>query len=541
MESKKIRQKFLDFFAKRGHKIVPSASLVPTDPSVLFTTAGMQPFKPYYADPAAARRDFGVRNLASIQKCFRTSDIDEVGDESHLTFFEMLGNFSFGGYGKKEAIEYAHEFITEDLGLEVDYVTVFEGGDGIEKDEESEKIWRGLGLTDIRFSGRADNFWGPTGSEGPCGPTTEIYVNGVEIWNLVFNEYYCQPGGQLERLPTFGVDTGMGLERLAMVTQSKPNIFATDLFEQFKDERVLADHARAIAFLSADGIRPENKGAGYIWRRLFRRLLARFDLEKIKLAIDWMVEKYSGIYPELRAVNIFEIIAREQKQFAVALDLGLKELTKVGKIDAVGAFKLYETYGLPYEVIKDQRPDLSRDEFEKEFERHQEVSRAGLTKKFAGGLADHEPATIKLHTAHHLLLAALQSVLGKNIKQRGSNINQTRLRLDFSFDRKLTEEEKRQVEDLVNEKIRENLAVIRREMPRAEAEKIGAEMEFGGKYGETVSVYFIGDPSTSSGQTFSLEFCAGPHVARTGELGRFRIIKEEPIAAGLRRIKAVLE
>ncbi len=549
MQSNEIRQRFLDFFSKRGHKVVPSSSLIPTDPSVLLTTAGMQQFKPYYTGAADPIRDFGSKNVVSIQKSFRTSDIDEVGDDSHLTFFEMLGNFSFGGYAKKEAIEYTYEFIVKDLGLKIDYVTVFGGDQQVPKDEESEKIWRGLGLTDIRFAGRADNFWGPTGQEGPCGPTTEIYVNGIEIWNLVFNQYYQHQDKSLESLLTLGVDTGMGLERLAMVVQGKNNIFETDLFQKLidrpaltqlplREKRILADHARAIVFLIADGVRPNNKGAGYVLRRLLRRLLARTDLEHLKLATDWMINKYSEIYPELRAVNVFEIITHEQGQFAVALDLGLKELAKVGKIDAAAAFKLYETYGLPYEVIKDRMPDLSRAEFEKEFEKHQEVSRAGMVGKFSGGLADHDPKTVKLHTAHHLLLAALQSVLGKNVKQRGSNINQERLRLDFSFDRKLTDDEKKKAADLVNQKIAENLIVTKREMSKTEAEKLGAEMEFGQKYDETVSVYIIEDVS---GKAFSAEFCGGPHVARTGELGKFRIVKDEAVAQGIRRIKAVLE
>jgi len=547
ISSEELRQRFLDFFKVKGHKIMPSASLVPTDPSVLLTTAGMQPFKVYYLDPQAAERELGSRSAASIQKCFRTSDIDEVGDESHLTFFEMLGNFSFGGYGKKETIEYAQDFIVGKLGLKIDYVTVFNGGDGIEPDGESEKIWRDLGLMDIRFAGRADNFWGPTGTEGPCGPTTEIYVNGVEIWNLVFNEYYCRVDGALEKLATLGVDTGMGLERLVMIVQGKKNIFETDLFERLieilpaelslEKKRILADHARAAAFLIADSVQPDNKGTGYVLRRLLRRLLARTDLEHLKLATDWVVDKYSEIYPELRTVDIFEIITHEQRQFGMALDLGLKELAKIVKIDASSAFKLYESFGLPFEVIKDRVPNLSRAEFEKEFERHQQISRAGREQKFAGGLADHDPQTIKLHTAHHLLLAALQAVLGKNVKQRGSNINQERLRLDFSFDRKLTDDEKKKVADLVNQKIAENLVVTRREMNRTEAEKLGAEMEFGQKYSDQVSVYFIGE----AGRAFSAEFCGGPHVARTGELGKFKIIKDEAVAAGIRRIKAVLE
>ena len=546
MESLEIRRRFLEFFKMHGHAVVPSSSLIPTDPSVLLTTAGMQQFKPYYTGQADPVRDFGSKNTVSIQKSFRTSDIDEIGDDSHLTFFEMLGNFSFGGYDKAGAIKLAHEFITKEMGLAIDYVTIFSGdrsdrvsraGDRVPRDEESKKIWQELGLTDIRECAREDNFWGPTGNEGPCGPTTEIYVNDQEIWNMVFNEYYCRAGGTLEKLSTLGVDTGMGLERLAMVVQGKKNIFETDLFAELKAEKVLADHARAIVFLTADGVRPDNKGAGYILRRLLRRLLVKFDLEKIKLATDWVAVKYNDQYPELKKVNTFEIIEQENNRFGAALKLGLKEITKQEKIDAATAFSISSTWGVPFEVIKDCHPELSRTEFEKEFAKHQEISRAGSERKFTGGLADHEPETIKLHTAHHLLLAALQCVLGQPVKQRGSNINQERLRLDFFFDRKLTGDEKKKVEDLVNQKITEDLPVMRQEMNKTEAEKLGAEMEFGQKYGDQVSVYFIGE----TGHTFSTEFCGGPHVARTGELGKFRIIKEEPVAASSRRIKAVLE
>ncbi|MBI2100408.1 MAG: alanine--tRNA ligase [Candidatus Vogelbacteria bacterium] len=534
MSSEELRQRFLNFFKGKGHKIVPSASLVPSDPSVLLTTAGMQPFKQYYTDPAAAERELGSRNVASIQKCFRTSDLDAVGDESHLTFFEMLGNFSFGAYGKKEAIEYAYEFMTKDLALEIDYVTVFAGGDGVEKDDESERLWRSVGISDVRPAGRADNFWGPTGNEGPCGPTTEIYVRGVEIWNIVFNEYYCQPDGQLEKLSSpaspaggLGVDTGMGLERLAMVVQETPTIFETDLFMPLlaklpgalpiRAKRIIADHARGVINLVNDGVRPSNKGAGYILRRLLRRM---------------MIYGRDVKFTDLLFGEALAVFTRENQQFTRSLAAGLRQLEHFEQLDEAAAFRLYETHGLPFEIIREKFPELSKEAFEKKFKEHQEISRAGPEKKFFGGLANHNPPTIKLHTAHHLLLAALQQVLGKSVKQRGSNINEERLRLDFSFDRKLTDAEKKQTEDLVNEKIKGDLAVIRKEMPRSEAEKIGAEMEFWQRYGETVSVYLIAD--------FSAEFCGGPHVTRTGELGRFKIIKDEAVAAGIRRIKAIL-
>ncbi len=352
MKSDELRQKFLDFFEKNGHKIVPSSSLLPSDSSVLFTTAGMQQFKPYYLGEESP---YG-KNVASCQKCLRTSDIDEVGDESHLTFFEMLGNFSFGGYFKEEAIKLAYKFIVEELKLEIDYVTVFspdkvEKGDwrkDVTEDKESYEIWKKIGIPEnkIRKEG-TDNFWGPTGEEGPCGPTTEIYVKGIEIWNIVFNEFFCDKNKKLEKLETPGVDTGMGLERLAMVVQDKKTVFEADLFEKFisilsndidiKNKRILADHIRAASFIIQDGIRPSNKGAGYILRRLMRRVLAQYKMENVKLGIDWVCTKFYNIY-ELNNEKIKQVINEEWKQFIVALGLGVKELNKLNNIDPVAAF-----------------------------------------------------------------------------------------------------------------------------------------------------------------------------------------------------------
>jgi len=556
MTGDEIRQRFLGFFEKHGHAVVKSSSLLPGDPSVLLTTAGMQQFKPYYTGEADPQKDFGSKNTCSVQKSFRTSDIEEVGDERHLTFFEMLGNFSFGGYGKEEAIKLAHEFITNEMNLPIDYVTIFKGSGEVPKDEESKKIWENLGVKDVREEGMDDVFWGPTGSAGPCGPTTEIYCkNGageaIEVWNLVFNQFYFpgtreellagNSGKKLELLKQFGVDTGMGLERLAMIAQKTSNIFETDLFKPLIDllpadlpvekKGLVADHARACTFLIADGVRPDNKGAGYILRRLLRRALAQIKATEFELLVDMVIKKYQAQYPELNSA-VFEVVKVESEQFSLTLEQGLKELKKLKTIDVPAAFHLYQTYGLPFDVIKDYAPDLDQKAFEAEFKKHQEVSRQGLEKKFAGGLADHEPATIKLHTAHHLLLAALQQVLGKSVKQRGSNITGERLRIDFSFDRKLTPEELVEVEKIVNEKIKEDLPVENKKMPKVEAEKLGAQMEFGQKYGETVSVYIMGE--------FSKEFCGGPHVAHTSELGKFKIKKEEAVAAGIRRIKAVL-
>ncbi len=587
MRASEIRQKFLDFFAARGHKAVPSSSLVPADPSVLLTTAGMQQFKPYYTGDADPEKNFGARNTVSVQKCFRTTDIDEVGDDTHLTFFEMLGNFSFGGYGKKEAVTYAYEFITQELKLPIAYVTVFGGdsGAGVPADEESAAIWRSLdSKLLVKKEGMADVFWGPTGNAGPCGPTTEIYCENaagetVEIWNIVFNQFFYNGSREdllagaadkkLEPLAPLGIDTGMGLERLAMIVQKTKNIFETDLFDftnllrsagehNLRPARIIADHLRGTVFLLADGVRPSNKGAGYILRRIIRRLIVQANrlslpVEDLKETMTKAINEYGpfGDYKKLifEKENIMNEFWSEVAKFETTLGKGLKEFARrypapsrlrSAKISGREAFDLYQTYGLTLEIIKDLARDSGQDVdesgFNLEFAKHQDVSRAGLDKKFTGGLANHELPTIKLHTAHHLLLAALKQVLGTDVKQRGSNINEERLRLDFGFGRKLTDDEKQKVEQLVNEKIEADLPVTRQEMPKTEAEKLGAEMEFGAKYGDTVSVYTIGEGE----HIFSREFCGGPHVASTGEIGGIKILKEEPTAAGVRRIKAKL-
>ncbi len=535
MTSQEVRKKFLDFFEKKGHKIVPSSSLIPSDPSVLFTTAGMQQFKPYYITPEDAINDFGAKNVATVQKCIRTGDIDEVGDDTHLTFFEMLGNFSFGGYWKKEAIEYAHEFITKELGLTIDYVSVFEGDNETPGDEESKKIWQEIDpALEVRNHNRADNFWGPTGDEGPCGPTTEIYINGVEIWNIVFNEYYKTKEGVYGLLETRGIDTGMGLERLLVQVQNKKNVYETDLFnnEQTKEERIVADHIKASLFIISDGITPSNTGAGYILRRLIRGAV-RFS----KNSLLEQVEKVKKVYDGVHDLKGEDVIQKEESKFKETLDRGLKEFDK-----GTDPFILFTTYGFPIELSAKMAESAGRKinvaDFYKKMEEHQKLSQTSSAGMFKGGLANHEEKTIKLHTAHHLLLAGLQNVLGKTVKQRGSNINEERLRIDFSFERKLTDEEKASVEKWVNERINENLEVVRKEMNLDEAKQIGAEMEFGAKYGEVVSVYMIQD---ANGTAVSKEFCGGPHVKNTSELGRFKIQKEEAVSSGIRRIKAVLE
>lgn len=584
MRASEIRKNFLDFFSsKRGHIIVPSSSLVPDDPSVLLTTAGMQQFKPYYVGKADPIRDFGGKNTVSVQKCFRTSDIDRVGDSAHLTFFEMLGNFSFGGYFKKEAIHWAYEFVVNVLGIDPERIsaTVFGGDKEVPEDKESFDVWHkeiGLPENRIKKCGRLDNFWGPTGAEGPCGPTTEIYVapavaeakagKGIEIWNLVFNEYYCGSDGILKKMDIPGVDTGMGLERVAAVVQGASDVFGTDLFQPFisnireakggledKVYRVLADHLRASVFLIADGVRPLNKEAGYILRRLLRRIFAygvKYDIhaDLFPVAVEAVENIFGAWYPEVKnSKEILNVLSEEKSKFEKAVSLGVKEIRNYEKIAAKDAFYIYETFGLPWELIKEFAPDkaenLTQEAIDEEFKKHQEISRAGLEKKFGGhGLIldtgelkastpEEADKVIRLHTATHLLQRALRQVLGQGVEQRGSDITSERTRFDFSFSRKLTEEELKKVEQMVNEAIQRDLPVYFKEMPIEEAKKTGALYFFREKYPAIVKVYFIGD--------FSKEFCGGPHVANTLKIGKFRIMKQEAVGAGVRRIRAAVE
>ncbi len=553
MQSDEIRSRFLKFFENRGHKIIPSSSLVPkNDPSVLFTTAGMQQFKPYYINSESADKDFGDRNITTAQKCIRTGDIEEVGDATHLTFFEMLGNFSFGGYGRKEAIKYAHEFITKEMNLEISYVTIYEGSKNVPRDEESEKIWKELGVEKIKEEGN-DVFWGPTGDSGPCGPTTEIYCKNnagqdVEIWNIVFNEYFCDGSREkldkgeaiLKKLPVLGIDTGMGLERLVATVQKKKSVYGTDVFndEETREERIVADHIKAALFIISDGIAPSNTGAGYVLRRLIRRAV-RFS----KQPLAQEIEKVKKIYQDIYVLNDKGEIEKEENKFRQTLQNGLKEFEK-----GIDPFILATTYGFPIELTlelaKEKGIKVDLEDFNKKMAEHQKLSQTSSVGMFKGGLANHNEKTVRLHTAHHLLLAGLQAVVDKNIKQRGSNITEERLRMDFLCDHKLTNEEKQKVEDWVNDKIKKRLNVVHKEMSLVEAEKIGAEMEFGTKYPETVSLYFIEEPaqdgSSKDGNVISKEFCGGPHVTNTKELGHFKIQKEEAVAQGIRRIKAVL-
>ncbi|MCL5733653.1 MAG: alanine--tRNA ligase-related protein [Patescibacteria group bacterium] len=611
--SEEIRQKFLNFFKNKGHVIVPSSSLVPDDPSVLFTTAGMQQFKKYYTGELDFKKEYpGKIGATSVQKCFRTSDIDEVGDESHLTFFEMLGNFSFGGYWKEGAIKYAWEFLTDKNFMNISpdriHVTVHDST-SLGRDEDSYRIWKDvikISENKIKFGGIEDNFWGPTGSGGPCGPSTEIYVDGIEIWNIVFNEYFSKTsreesiknGWHLKGLETRGIDTGMGLERLAMIAQSKKTIFETDLFHSLmmpdisamgSSGRIVADHLRAIVFLIADGARPSNKEAGYVLRRLIRRAI--YQSKKLRIyhyLYDFMdnIIKFYGKLPDYNDLNINQEVIRdtfkeESEKFEKGLDLGLREFGKkypgiIAKFSNPGAtieipatskfisgedaFYFHQTYGLTIDIVKDLAKNglhrVDEEGFWREFKKHQEISRAGAEKKFGGhGLnsgvgeakGNDKEKVVRLHTTTHLLQAALRQILGDKVSQRGSDINSERLRFDFSFDRKLTPEEIKQTEDLVNEKIKENLPVNFVELPKDEALASGALHFFsaqggsasGGKdkYPDKVKIYFTGKDLKSA---FSKEFCGGPHVKNTSELGKFKILKEEASSAGVRRIKATV-
>jgi len=573
MSSEEIRQKFLEFFKSRGHEIVPSSSLIPDDPSVLLTTAGMQQFKKYYTGELDPMKDFGSKNTASIQKCFRTSDIDEVGDESHLTFFEMLGHFSFGDYFKKETIKWTYELLTEVFNIDKNRIraTVFGGDASIPFDKESFDAWSEFLPTEWISKGlRRDNFWGPAGTEGPCGADNEVYVDDMEVATLVFMEYYCAADRTLTPLPRKGVDVGWGFERLAMITQKVPTIFETDLFSPLisllpadmpvKTKRIFADHARGIAFLISDGVRPSNKEAGYVLRRLIRRIIVQEYLSKgadlIGKVLGRTVDLYKKYYSELNEDAIIEEFNKENGKFQKTLKTGIKELEKIDSIDAATAFKLYESYGLPYEVVKeiggDKAKKLNRADFDKEFARHREISRAGVERKFGGhgllldtgelkaGSPEEINKTTRLHTATHLMNQALHDVLGNEVDQRGSDITPERTRFDFVFSRKMTAEEVKKVEAIVNQEIEEDLPVRMKEMPVEEAVKLGVRKFYKAKYPQVAKVYYVGE-SEDITRAYSKEFCGGPHVNRTGKIGRFRITKEEAVSAGMRRIRGVVE
>jgi len=553
MTSKELRKKFLDFFEKRGHKIIPSASLIPADPTCLFTTAGMQQFKEYFLDK---KSPYGNK-VVSCQKCFRTSDIEEVGDKNHLTFLEMLGNFSFNDYFKEEAMKLAYDFLFKELKLPLKNVffTVFKGNKEVPFDKESFLIWKKMGVSEkiIKRFGKEDNFWGPTGKEGPCGPTTEIHFGDTEIWNLVFNEYYQDENGKLSLLKQKGVDTGMGFERLLMVCQKKSSVYESDLFTPIikeissnneKAKRIVADHIRGAVFLASEGILPSNIERGYILRRILRRAIRYGRI--LKLDSDFLIplakkviEIYQDTYPQIKSkeADILTIIQNEEEKFEKTLEKGEKRIRKIAKalkyeIKGNEAFDLYQSYGFPLELIeeiaKEKGLKVDKKAFFKAQKKHQEISRAGKEKKFGGG-GKFSP---KLHTATHLLHAALRKVLGDKVKQMGSDITSERLRFDFSYFQKMSDEQLKKVEEIVNQKIKEDLEIKREEMKYEEAVKKEVLAFFKEKYPEEVSVYLIGN--------FSKEICAGPHVRRTSELGKFKIIKEESSGAGIRRIKAIL-
>lgn len=576
MSSDEIRKQFLEFFKSKGHAIVPSSSLVPTDPSVLLTTAGMQQFKPYFTGELDARKDFGASTVASIQKCFRTSDIEEVGDKTHLTLFEMLGHFSFGDYFKKETIEWTYQLLTEIFRFAPERIsaTVFEGDSVIPFDQESFEAWsRFLPKRQIRKGSRKDNVWGPAGSEGPCGAANEVYADDVEVATLVFMEYYCYADGTLKSLPKKGVDVGWGFERVLLKTNpSAPDIFHTDIFEgmikgiteiaptlQEREVRIFADHLRSSIFLVADGVRPSNKEAGYILRRLLRRILAHrilYDVhaDLFTIAHGAIKEKFGALYPEVNNPRIIEVMEAEQQKFEKAIGRGITEIKKFPKITAKEAFYLYESFGLPFELIRELAPEtsknLDRHDFDQEFKTHQEISRAGKEAKFGGhglylktgevtvrDVSELEKVT-RLHTATHLMHAGLRAVLGDEVQQKGSDITVERTRFDFNFPRKVTAEELAKVEAWVNEVIKKDAKVEWKETTYEEAVKDGALGFFRQKYPPRVKVYTMQDPH--SGEIYSKELCGGPHVTHTGEIVQFKIVKEETVGAGVRRIRGVV-
>ena len=567
MTTRELKQKYLEFFQKKDHKIIAGASLIPeNDSTVLFTTAGMHPLVPFLL---GEKHPAGQR-LCNVQKCIRTSDIDEVGDDFHLTFFEMLGNWSLGDYFKQEAIAWSWEFLTDKqwLGLEKERLSFscFEGQGNIPKDEESAKIWESLGVNKgkIRFLDKDNNWWDSPGKTGPCGPDTEMFFDGIEIWNDVFMEYNKNEKGEYEPLSQKNVDTGMGVERTTAILNGVKSVYEIEPLKTLikkveelsssldeKAERIIADHLRAAVFILGDdkAIRPSNVEQGYVLRRLIRRAIRYAkkiginDLftQKIgQIVIDLMKDEY----PELEKNREFIIdqLNQEEERFSRTLEKGLKEFEKISdkNISGYDAFVLFATYGFPIEITKElaREKGIEVDEngFEQEFEKHKDLSRTAAAGKFKSGLADNSEQVTRLHTAAHLLLASLRIVLGEHVFQKGSNITAERLRLDFSHSEKMSPEQIKQVEDLVNEKIEKELLVNCEEMFLNEAKESGAMGVFDSKYGERVKVYSVID----SGKVFSKEICSGPHVSNTKELGKFKIQKEESVASGVRRIKAIL-
>ena len=592
MDFKELRNKYVSFFESKGHKHIASSSLIPeNDPTVLFTTAGMHPLVPYLLGQPHPEG----KRLVDWQKCIRTGDIDDVGDPAHLTFFEMLGNWSLGDYFKKEAISWSYEFLIKELGFKPEqlHVTVFEGDADAPRDEESAGYWEGLGIPKerIHFKPKEDNWWGPAGTTGPCGPDTEMFIDTglpacsdkcgpgchcgkyIEIWNNVFMQYNKQEDGTFIPLSQKNVDTGMGIERTVAMLSGKKSVYETDIFKPIinkieqlsgakygSDEetsraiRIISDHIRTATFIIGDerGISPSNVGAGYVLRRLIRRSVRfgkKLGINKAFLAdiAQVVIDMMSQFYPELiqNKQRIFDELSAEEAKFETTLQTGLNEFNKVaGKlaehnqtgISGKTAFKLYDTYGFPLELTlelaKEKNMTVDVEGFNEQYNKHKEESRTASKGAFKAGLADHAEETTNLHSATHLLHAALRKVLGDHVQQKGSNITQERLRFDFSHPQKVTPEQLKQVEDLVNEQIQKKMPITMEVMTLEEAKAQGALAFFTSKYGEKVKVYTMGD--------FSKEVCGGPHAANTGDLGKFIIKKEEASSAGVRRIKAVL-
>ena len=584
MKAIEIRNKYLNFFKNHGHVVIPSAPLIPeNDPSVLFNTAGMQPLVPYLL---GEKHPLGTR-LTDYQKCVRTNDIDEVGDNRHLTYFEMLGNWSLGDYFKEESIQMSFDFLTKELQIPVEKlsVTVFAGDEDCPRDELAAECWKKAGILDghIYYYGKDDNWW-IAGEEGPCGPDTEMFYDTgktacgpdcqpscdcgkyVEIWNNVFMEYFKDKDGKYTKLAQKNVDTGLGLERMTMLLQGKETPFDTEIFKPLMDKlvelenvdiiesrRIVAEHLRSSMMIISDGGKPSNVDRGYVLRRLIRRMVRhmnklQINLDEISTLIDINVENLKEMYPELEknAETIKNVIIEEKNKFIKTLSHGEKEFQKQmnkakqqGKtmMDGQIVFKLYDTYGFPPEVTKELAEEnemtVDMEKFDELFKAHQEKSRMGSEQKFKGGLAEQNDVTTAYHTATHLLNAALKQVLGPDTHQRGSNITVDRMRFDFNCDHKMTDEEKQKVEELVNQWIKEEIPVTIEEMKKEDAVKSGAECMFIEKYPDIVTVYSIGNVSK--------ELCGGPHVKNTSELGTFKIKKEEASSAGIRRIKAILE
>ncbi len=589
MTANELRRSYIEFFKSHGHAEIKSAPLVPeNDPTVLFTTAGMHPLVPFLL---GEKHPAGTR-LVDCQKCVRTGDIDEVGDTVHLTFFEMLGNWSLGDYFKEEAIALSFEFLTRVLEIPVErlWISCFAGDADAPRDEEAAAAWRRQGIAPdhIVFLGKEHNWWGPAGETGPCGPDTEMFVQldlpdcgpdcgltcgcgkYVEIWNDVFMQYNKTADGRYTPLAQKNVDTGMGVERVSAILQGKTSCYETELFAGLLETlsalsgvtnpgatragRIVVEHMRAATFLIGDGVRPGNVDQGYVLRRLIRRAIRearRLGVtgEFTPALAEVVIREYGSVYPELEqnAPDIREALEAEERQFAQTLERGTREFNKLigaipahvknKRISGRKAFYLYETFGFPLELTREMAAEkgfeVDEEGFWKAYRKHQELSRAGAAQRFKGGLADRTEQTARLHTATHLLHAALRRVLGEHVHQAGSNITPERLRFDFTHPEKMTPEQIREVEALVNQAIQADLPIECHEVPLDEAKRMGAIGLFEGKYGDVVKVYKAGD--------FSMEICGGPHAARTGELGRFRIVKEQSSSRGVRRIKAVLE